>query len=103
MSEKGIVIPTWAIPLVVSLFVGAISYARYLREVPEEGFALVRLALDAFQDVSVGSLFIRRGYTYIRTTDRKPPETCVKLVNSIDHTGGGFRDFRNRKVAMEFP
>ena len=26
MSEKGIVIPTWAIPLVVSLFVGAISY-----------------------------------------------------------------------------
>jgi len=26
MSDKGIVIPTWAIPLVVSLFVGAISY-----------------------------------------------------------------------------
>lgn len=26
MSEKGIVIPTWAIPLVVSLFVGAVSY-----------------------------------------------------------------------------
>ena len=26
MSEKGIVIPTWALPLVVSLFVGAVSY-----------------------------------------------------------------------------
>jgi DNA-binding transcriptional regulator GbsR (MarR family) len=26
MSDKGVVIPTWAIPLVVSLFVGAISY-----------------------------------------------------------------------------
>ena len=26
MSEKGIVIPTWAVPLVVSLFVGAVSY-----------------------------------------------------------------------------
>jgi hypothetical protein len=26
MSDKGIVIPTWAIPLVVSLFVGAMSY-----------------------------------------------------------------------------
>ena len=26
MNEKGIVIPTYAIPLVVSLFVGAISY-----------------------------------------------------------------------------
>jgi hypothetical protein len=26
VSDKGIVIPTWAIPLVVSLFVGAISY-----------------------------------------------------------------------------
>jgi hypothetical protein len=26
MNDKGIVIPTWAIPLVVSLFVGAISY-----------------------------------------------------------------------------
>ena len=26
MNNKGIVIPTWAIPLVVSLFVGAISY-----------------------------------------------------------------------------
>ena len=26
MSDKGVVIPTWAIPLVVSLFVGAVSY-----------------------------------------------------------------------------
>jgi hypothetical protein len=26
MSDKGVVIPTWAIPLVVSLFVGAASY-----------------------------------------------------------------------------
>jgi len=26
MSEKGLVIPTYALPLVVSLFVGAISY-----------------------------------------------------------------------------
>ena len=26
MSDKGVVIPTWMIPLLVSLFVGAVSY-----------------------------------------------------------------------------